>query len=450
MEAAMKAPSSDRRLTVLLRLWGLLGLFLCTGLLPVPALAAAGDPLWNDEIDPGFGDTSARVVAVSDGHAFVAGAGPFQGSPSSNANIRVRAYDLASGNLLWENVWDASGVLLDDDVADLAARSGRTFVAGSGGTNSSSTAFVVRAYESDSGAVLWEDHCGTFSSYARSLAATARRVFAAGRCQSGTDTGGVLRAYSAADGAILWDARDIDTPWSVTVAGTEVIAAGTDGSGALVLHAYSAADGRLLWTTTSGMPVGLSLRAVQLVYGDGFAYLSWSAVDGNSVASNGLEAYRVGNGRISWQAEPGDRVNGLVLERGRLFAAEAGNTVLAAGYAAKSGRLLWQDQPGTASVSYAGLAAAAADGQFLLAGNSYDPASEQAQNFLIRAYSLGGRLLWQDDEPTTTVQGASFESVAAGHGVAVASGWNSRSTPPFGTTHWLVRAYATDGHGGGR
>src|SRR5437868_12710585 len=113
----------------------------------VQAWAAPGTPIWNDSFDPLMGDSSASHAVAAGGIAYVAGAGPFKGTPSSDADIRVRAYGIADGSLLWEDVWDAGGMHQDDDVAATAVSGPRFYLAGRSGTNTADRqGYVVRAY----------------------------------------------------------------------------------------------------------------------------------------------------------------------------------------------------------------------------------------------------------------------------------------------------------------
>jgi len=136
-----------------------------------------------------------------------------------------------------------------------------------------------------------------------------------------------------------------------------------------------------------------------------------------------------------------DRALGLTVLRKKVFVVEQGDTVLAAAYAASSGALLWEDAPGTTSVQFAGSAIAASGKQVIVAGSAFDHSVESAPNFLVRAYDLKGTLLWQDDAPTTAPLGADALDVVSIDGFVAASGTEGNLTPPFGSTHWLARAY---------
>ncbi|HEX7966001.1 MAG TPA: PQQ-binding-like beta-propeller repeat protein [Gammaproteobacteria bacterium] len=421
---------------------------LAASLAGAPVFAASGQLIWDDVYDPMTGDASASQVAVAGGFAYVAGGGPYKVTPSSDADIRVRAYDVASGALRWEDVWDAGGIHQDDEVSGLAVGGTRLFLAGSSGTNTAgSNGYVVRAYDRRDGTVLWEDHCGQFGSRARAIVADGGSVFAAGTCSPGTGGAGLLRAYAASTGAQRWEVDDVALPLALAVSGGTVLVAGADDGGHLVLRAYTTRQGRFLWEARPAEAQGLSLRTAELVVGDGKVYLAWWAVDSNSQDTNQVAAYGLRKGRLRWQADPGDRVNRLALDSNRLFTAEAGSQVLVSAYAASDGALLWQDQPGTPSAPYTALAVTVGDKRVFVAGQAFDPAVESAPHFMVRAYTRTGRLLWEDATPTDTMLGAQAQGLGWTRGVLVAAGIDSNSVPPFGFTHWLVRAYATEDRG---
>jgi outer membrane protein assembly factor BamB len=68
----------------------------------------------------------------------------------------TRAYDLLSGTLQWEDRFDQYGN--DDYGSGLATAGNRLLVTGLGGApNENESAAVVRAFDSKTGALLWED-----------------------------------------------------------------------------------------------------------------------------------------------------------------------------------------------------------------------------------------------------------------------------------------------------
>jgi putative pyrroloquinoline-quinone binding quinoprotein len=419
-------------------------LALAAALICEQASAASGTPVWTDTFDPMVGDTSAVRATAADDIVYVAGAGPFRNSPGSDADIHVRAYRVTDGNKLWEDVWDASGIHQDDQVNDLTISGRRLIIAGSAGTNTAgNNAFVVRAYDRVSGTPMWEDRCGQFASGARALAATSTQVFAAGICSPSTGGNtGLVRAYAARDGRQLWQADDLTFPAAITVSGSTVIVAGSASDGTLSLFAYDGANGRLLWNTSPAPSQGLTLISAHLTSSGAALYLAWSATDATSQVSNKLAAYDARTGRMRWQSDTGDRVNDLILDGSRLFTGEDGTQALVSAYAASNGMRVWQDQPGSGATPYVAAAVAVGGGQVFVAGDGFDPSVEAAPHFMVRAYDRSGRLLWHDDTPTGSVLGAAAADVVWLRGFVIAAGHDSPAAPPFGSTHWLVRAYS--------
>ena len=78
-----------------------------------------------------------------------------------------------------------------DEAHAIATQGGRVFAAGRGATD-----FLVRAYDAQTGALLWQDGSGAVGSQLYAVATGARGVFAAGH----TEHGGavyLIRAYDA-------------------------------------------------------------------------------------------------------------------------------------------------------------------------------------------------------------------------------------------------------------
>jgi hypothetical protein len=420
--------------------------FALSAVICAAAWAEPGASAWNDEYDPGFGQSSADFVVAAGNTAYVAGAGPYTGSPSSNADIRVRAYDVASGTQLWENVWDPSGSHGDDTVNDLAVNHDRVYIAGQSANAMTvgSHSYVVRALDGATGQPLWEDQCGQANSTAGSIAVTARRVFVVGNCTN-TTSAGIVRAYDASTGTVVWQVDDFAVPLAVTVSGNKVVVAGYNtfdpSTHVFVVRTYSIARGRFLWESRPDVPQG-SFRQVRLIASDTVAYIAWSGVDSNGAREGLVTAYGSSKGRLHWASTTSDYVTGLALAKRKLFVAEGGTQALLSAYDESSGALLWRDQPGTAGALVSAAAVTTGGNQVFIAGEALSSTSS-APTFLVRAYTLNGTLLWQDDAPTAAPLGASAQSVAWSQGITIASGDIGRTTPPIPSTHWLVRAYSS-------
>lgn len=370
---------------------------------------------------------------------FVAGSFPFLNSPGSNADIHVRSYDVGTGALRWESVWAPTAS--DDQATGLTVAGSAVVVAGRTGQNSTgNNAFAVRAFGAQDGHTLWQDQCGTTSpTGAVAITSATNRVFAAGTCAPASDGNtGLLRAYAAGDGALLWEVHEASSPQAISISGGRLFELATDVSGQLLLRAYDAGTGVQLWEAQPGVP-GTQF-ASQLTSGGGAVYVSWET---NTAVGTvrGIAAYSARNGTGLWQTDPGDRVTALAWAKNRVFAAKSGGNTLLTAYDSRNGAVRWQDQPGSTPTIYSAAALTVAGVQLYLAGNSFTAGSEDAANWLVRAYTLNGRLIWQDNEPATNEVDAAAADVVSGDGKVIAAGGTGRDTPPLGMTQWWIRAY---------
>ena len=242
----------------------------------------SGAVLWEDRAGSTGVDVIGWTITANRNRVFVAGTT----SPSSNPSLRdlvVRAYDAASGQLLWISrqsvtptkialasgrllvagsaglstylaVFSTTGPLLWEDmapttgfVADIAVSGSRIAVAINAGPQ-----FAIRAYDLSSGILQWEDRSALRSGFHDQVLAVELNddaVFAAGN--SGEDFGNsefLVRAYDARNGTLLWDDRSHSSPrttavdlalgkWRVFVAGyTTTSATNSD----FLIRAYAA------------------------------------------------------------------------------------------------------------------------------------------------------------------------------------------------------------------
>jgi glucose dehydrogenase len=206
----------------------LLVLSILTGL--VSAWAAAGDLLWVDRVDRSAGTGfDGGHAAAADGTRFFA-AGQSTGV-AGDTDLIVRAYDQETGTLVWQDVYDPAGGF--DFAYELAAGAGRVFAGGSSVTAAGRT-FLVRAYDARTGALLWQDEV-LGSGAANSVATDGARVFAGGRLSRAPgDSDFLLRAYEARTGTVLWQDQIDEGPagrvGQLAVRGGRVYAAGFVGS----------------------------------------------------------------------------------------------------------------------------------------------------------------------------------------------------------------------------
>jgi hypothetical protein len=165
-------------------------------------------------------------------------------------------------------------------------------------------------------------------------------------------------------------------------------------------------------------------------------YLAWSANNGKAA----VVAYDTNTGHLRWQSYVDDQITDLALTQGWLYVAKAGGESMVSAYAASSGLLRWQDHPGTPAAPFKALALAVGGNQLFVGGSALHPLHESSSNFLVRAYTLGGKLLWADDVPTQALYGAQIESIGWSGGFAVMSGTSGRLTQPYYSNYWQVQA----------
>ena len=366
------------------------------------ASAGAGDLIWEDRLFLGSHNTLEAIVARGD-RVFAAGAGPFTGGAPGrgNADIFVRAYEARTGGLLWTSRWDVSG--RDDRPSGLAVEGDRVFVAGSSNLNvtgRSAGGLVVRAYDADTGDVLWEDQCPGNDSRASAIGARAGRVFVTGRC----DTLFVVRAYDARTGALVWSASGVGG--ALALEGDRLFVTGSDASGTPLLRSYEAGTGTLAW----------EVRGVAGAV----------AVEGGAVFVAGgqhVGAFDASTGTLLWQDDPGDFVLAITAGEGRVFVAGLGNHFLVRAYDAASGELLWTDQPG--GIQGGGITVGG--GQAFVAGFFRGT---------VRAYdAVGGQLRWESDFP------GEASPVAWAGGRVFVGGTSPHPVPPITAFDWLLNAY---------
>jgi outer membrane protein assembly factor BamB len=215
----------------------------------------SGVPRWADQTPATFG-TLAPVFVTSTGHlAFVAG---FTSTPETGQDILVRAYDVKTGDVLWTDLLDKGG---DDTPQGIAASSNVVVVVGYGGSGPGKAIdFLVRAYDPQTGDVLWEDrvdHGVTVDDAAWAVAIDGNRVFVAGTTGTGAGRDLIVRAYGAHTGQLLWEFGRANTSAFrlAAEAGTLFVTANN------FIAALKASSGKLLWSDTSTVGTWLDITA---------------------------------------------------------------------------------------------------------------------------------------------------------------------------------------------
>ena len=411
----------------------------------VPGWAAPGNTAWTSVYAPGGEPDSASAMTISGTTAYAEISGPYNGEPSSDADIHLRAFDIPTGTVLWQDDWAPSGI--DDRVWDITASGGRVFIAGAVGERISeynAYDWAVRAYAGSSGKVLWEDRCPLGS--ARRVIATPRWVYVAGACVTGTLSMVRVRAYAAATGKLRWETKIPAMSWvfAITLSDDKLVVAGSDYSTgqSLLVRAYGVTRGNLLWQRIPQTPQGafVGVRSACLAADSRVAYVAWSANNGQAA----VVAYYTSTGRLRWQSYVNDSITALTLApQGWLYVAKAGGESMVSAYDASSGLLRWQDHPGTPAAPFRASALAVGGNQVFVGGNALHPLHESNTNFLVRAYTLGGKLLWADDVPTQdSGGGGNVEGIGWSDGFTVTSGTSFYPPPPQLYLFWQTQAYS--------
>lgn len=431
-----------------------------TGLLAVAVLSAsacatsAGSLSWQDRFDLGYIRAFAGPVAIAGHTVYVAGAGAFADSPGSNADIHVRAYNLRTGDLRWENVWDASssaGERGHDDVPVGLVRAGNILiVAAHTGLNTlgSERSVSMRALDRRDGTVLWEKRCagsspGGDAPYGPddALIASSGLVFLAGNCYPATTgIGGMLGAYTASDGTLVWQKVNTGIQLGIAQADGQIFDAGLDSTGALVLRSYDESTGTLRWVAHPSPPAGYGLSFLRLAAGDGNVFVMLESSGSGGALSHRLLGYNDSTGSLVWQSDASDVVRAITEKGGQVLVAEDGNSALVQAFDSGTGAVLWQDQPASPSVGYSGQAIAAGAGLVYVGGSSYTPSAEDASNLFLRVYDMNGHLVWQDNQPTTAKMNAQANDIAWKGNEVIITGDAGKAIAPFGLYDWVVRA----------
>jgi len=168
-----------------------------------------GATKWEDRFGPViFGQ--ARDVSIEDGRAFVAG---FVFTPGRGYGFVVRAYDLDSGILLWSQEVNRGAQCAEERpgfarcvAKALAVHNGRVFAVGHLTRTAARSDFAVLAFDAATGTPLWEsvtDSSGT-SANDYAWAVSAKGDSVFVLGEIGNFSGLLLQSHDAKTGAIRW------------------------------------------------------------------------------------------------------------------------------------------------------------------------------------------------------------------------------------------------------
>ena len=157
--------------------------------------AKTGDLLWERQFDVAGGEDEANGIAVHGSRVFAVG---FGGEPGQDEDFLVRAYNAQTGDLLWGDQFDLTGS--DDEARAVAVGGSGVFAVGFGIAANGKLDFLVRAYDAQTGDVLWQDQFDKAGNSDQALNVTVGggKVFAVGVGETaGNDGDFVVRAYDA-------------------------------------------------------------------------------------------------------------------------------------------------------------------------------------------------------------------------------------------------------------
>jgi len=221
--------------------------------------ARTGALRWSDQGGPGPGGELAQSIAIGGGRVFAAGT-------ASDANgfehWFVRAYDAANGHVIWEEQADFGGPV--EFASRVAFSAGRVVAVGVGGPQGSGD-WLVRAYDAATGRVLWHERLDLFGGTDQpdAMALRGRHLFVAGSTVHAQNPGHTIdldwlvRSYDAATGAVHWQDRfdlagreDLASSLAASSAGVFVAGSGTNAAAHsdFLIRAYRPRDGKVLWS----------------------------------------------------------------------------------------------------------------------------------------------------------------------------------------------------------
>ncbi len=201
-----------------------------------------GDELWSEPLD--LDDESLTGFALAATSGFVAVTGGRAGVGLGNIDLFVRVFDAKTGELDWDDTYDASGGF--DLGICLAAKGKRLYVGGTQASEGGGDDGFLRAYDLADGDILWTKGltaADTNLDEVLALAVRGSRVVALSQLD-GDDV--MARAFSAKTGVVQWDelvAEDADVQARpIGLSGSRCVIATSGGPVAL-----DAKDGTPVW-----------------------------------------------------------------------------------------------------------------------------------------------------------------------------------------------------------
>ena len=363
------------------------------------AHAAPGDLIWQDKVDGGLDvSDTANAVAVFGNMAFAAGM--FQTGPGVSG-LAVRAYDADSGELIWADQ-PAGG--FDDAAHDVHASAREVVVCGI----LDDTRFGVLAYDRKQGELLWEDRSQVGS--AAACEARGKKVFVAGFTQKATTAFDFsVRVYESRTGVLLWEDQfdggaavfDQATALSIAAGGLYVVGGGQQvaGDDDMVVRRYDADTGALIWHQLFAGPVGERDEATSVAAGQNRVFVAGrtSHVPGAFGNEWSIHAYHAATGELLWTDNHQSEEVHAVTVRGKRVVGAGGRRdgpAIVRTYDARSGALLWSDTLGS---NFSMALSVDTDGEHAYWSGQSRTSSGNPSAFTVRAVDLRtGVMVWQD------------------------------------------------------
>jgi hypothetical protein len=322
----------------------------------------------------------------------------------------------ATASLLWEDVVDFAGQ--DDQPLSLALAGPHVIAVGAVRTASGVPTFYVRATNALDGTLQWDDRVefsgGPFR--ATDVAVGGPRAFVVGQGDAATGDYEVVRAYDSRTGALLWDDEwsvlgNIGFPPSVTTSGDRVFVASSrpalSGLGRnMLVKAYDAGTGTLLWEDQFNR--GGDDFTVQIVDSGALVFVAGAASAAPFPVQTdfAVRALDAATGALVWQdfydfEGNVDQARGIVVSQNRVYAvgfgrhADGDDDIVVRAYDANTGVPLWTDTFDGAGHSDFATKIAVLGPRVFVAGWAADALGNT--DFLVRAHDADtGNLLWQD------------------------------------------------------
>jgi outer membrane protein assembly factor BamB len=373
---------------------------------------------------------AAGNVAVAVGNVCTAPA-------TSACNWFVRAIDTLDGTTLWE---DRLNVGFFDRSQGVAITGNRVFASGWFQTATTGFDFVVRAYDLRSGTLLWQQriHRGGFVEFAELIGAQGNRVYAVGRVLGASRTSDfTVMAFDARTGAPLWESVlntfGTDVAFSVSEQGERVFAVGLAANFFdLLLRAYDGLTGSVLWEHR--VPNGSQFVSNRsLAAHGGLLYVSAGIFSNAGEEDAIVHAYDQRTGALRWSqridAGRNDEAVTLTVHGNTVFAAlfeDCDNQFLACSFAtrafdASSGVELWHDRfQDVAGADTFPQSLVVANNRLFVGGASAD--ADGVYHWRLRLLDLATGDVLADERDTSALGGA-INKMADANGVVLAGGY---------------------------